>query len=247
MTMANNYDRKAICAFYYNAIEGSPELWECKKCLSFKKQRADSGDENLKSHAKVCFGDDFLEVFLRSLEDTSGASTLDSFFQKANTRERDINKWIEWVVMRNQPLSEVDNELTREGMKWSPLCAKSLPKYILQLSQEVCELIAARLPDSIAILFDGWIEGLYHYVGVCAAYKENGQYKEDLLAIHPLLDDTNLSADAHGEYLKATVASITRQSRRMLYASSATIVKYTRRWHPTWASPSSDVTATNST
>jgi uncharacterized protein YdcH (DUF465 family) len=101
----------------------------------------------------------------------------------------------------------VDNVLTHEGMQWSPVCAKPLCKYTLQLSDEVCDILAKKLPDSVALLFDGWSDGLYHYVGVCAAYKEeNGKYSKDLLAIQPLLDNTNLTADAHGEYLKSTVA-----------------------------------------
>jgi hypothetical protein len=64
--------------------------------------------------------------------------------------------------MQNQPLSEVDNELsTREGgMKWSSVSSKSVHKYILQLSGEVCDILAKKQPDSFTLLFDGWTDGL---------------------------------------------------------------------------------------
>jgi hypothetical protein len=81
-----------------------------------------------------------------------------------------------------------------------------LRKYILQLFSEVCEILAKKLPESFTVLFDGWTDGSYHYIGVCAAYADNGHYSEDLLAIQPLLDDTKFTAEEHAQYLESTVA-----------------------------------------
>jgi hypothetical protein len=119
------YDRKALRDFYYKAVEGTSDLWECKKCHCSKKQAIKSGYENLKSHAVVCFGEDYLEVFLKSIADASttrGNLRLDSYFNLPNKRERDIYKWIEWVVMRNQPLSEVDNDFEELRLRKKRRC-----------------------------------------------------------------------------------------------------------------------------
>jgi hypothetical protein len=92
-TKLTDYDRKALRDFYYKPIEDNVDHWECKKCHCTKKQETSRGYENLKSHAKVCVGEDYLEIFLKSVMDANGGtSTLDSFFNRANKRERDIYK-----------------------------------------------------------------------------------------------------------------------------------------------------------
>jgi hypothetical protein len=96
-TKATEYDRKSLRDFYFKPIEGHNDQWECKKCNATKKQDCNRGYENLKSHARVCFGEEYLENFLKS--ESRGNTTLDSFFKMANKREQDIYKWIEWVVM----------------------------------------------------------------------------------------------------------------------------------------------------
>jgi hypothetical protein len=72
--------------------------------------------------------------------------------------------------MQSLPLQVVDNSLTREGMKYKPITSKLLRKYILATAKLMSELIAEKLPDKIALVFDGWIVGLVHYIGISASY-----------------------------------------------------------------------------
>jgi hypothetical protein len=68
-TKPPEYDRKALHDnFYFKPIESKNDQWECNKCHHCtKKQDCSHGYENLKSHAKVCFGEDYLENFVKSV------------------------------------------------------------------------------------------------------------------------------------------------------------------------------------
>jgi hypothetical protein len=120
-----------------------------------------------------------------------------------------VYKWIEWV--RHKPLSEVDDPLTREGMKYSAVTSKSVNKYILQLTP----LIEAKIPDELAGIFFAitlgrWIEGSTHYVAVFAAYMKKGMAKETLLSCAPIEINSNdpvgFGADEHKKCLNATLS-----------------------------------------
>ena len=66
--------------------------------------------------------------------------------------------------MRDMPLSEVDNELTCEGMKYVKMSFKTLRKDIISFSDLVAEEIKKFLPSQFGLmLFDGWTDT--HYIG----------------------------------------------------------------------------------
>ena len=72
-------------------------------------------------------------------------------------------KWVEWIVMKNQPLSIVDCPLTREAIRYKPITSKLLHRNILALCAEMQNSIKQKLPDKFSIIFDGWSEGTVHY------------------------------------------------------------------------------------
>jgi hypothetical protein len=98
--------------------------------------------------------------------------------QIATLLSADVYKWIEWVVMRHKPLSEVDDPLTREGMKYSAVTSMSFKKYIIQLTP----LIEAKIREELAgILFadcTGWMDRRLNTLccRFCGLYEKwNGQ------------------------------------------------------------------------
>lgn len=61
--------------------------------------------------------------------------------------------------MRNLPLSEADNELTRSLLNLNVICTRTLQKYILSLTPHVKKMIEVDLPQVFAVEFDGWSPG----------------------------------------------------------------------------------------
>jgi hypothetical protein len=129
---------------YYHGDHNEDWRYECNKCSRFIKQSKNTGFTNLKSHLSACVGPDYFEHVLKLLmtpvmdrkrsfqgDDASGDSDehvnvksrlKNMLFQTFySPSEVDVSKWIEWVVMRNQCLIEVEDPLTRQGMSYSPL------------------------------------------------------------------------------------------------------------------------------
>ncbi|RHY05928.1 hypothetical protein DYB37_012316 [Aphanomyces astaci] len=72
-----------------------------------------------------------------------------------------------------------------------------------KLSDSVEKKISAMLPNSFAIVFDGWSIGSTHYVAIFATFPTDDAigYKKVLLSFSPINDEDSLSAIAHYDYL----------------------------------------------
>jgi len=99
-------------------------------------------------------------------------STNGIFFMRISEREKEVFKWIEFVVMKNLPVSIVDCPYTRDITRLKPISAQTLRCHILQLLSIVKETIRAEIPPKFAIVFDGWTKGKHHFIGVTVAYLE---------------------------------------------------------------------------
>jgi hypothetical protein len=107
-------------------------------------------------------------------------------------REQEVAKWIQFVVMKNLPVSFVDCEYTRDITRLKPISAKTLRRHILDVLSVTKETIQLELPSRFAIVFDGWTEGTQHFIGVAAAYlkpETTGKEKpvQTMLSMKPLL------------------------------------------------------------
>ena len=63
------------------------------------------------------------------------ASPMSSFVIRVSEKELHMFKWIEWIVIRNQPLSMADCLLTHEGMKYTDTCSRIVRQNILALAK----------------------------------------------------------------------------------------------------------------
>lgn len=208
---------KQLCTFYFTPRipndDGSSKNseWDCNKCGKTKMKSG--GWTNLLNHARSCVGVSFQTDYEALHAKTTKPNSIASFVLRINDTERDMYKWVEWVVMLNQPLSIVDNPLTREGMRYKPVTSKLLRKNILALGKEVRASIKKKLPNKFSIVFDGWSEGTVHYIGVSAAYVMLIDSQEvvvhTLLSMRPLLaDDINgMKASDHINHLLKMLSS----------------------------------------
>lgn len=200
-----SYKQKELMDYFFTQCEDK-DYYVCNnpKCGTRKKQKVNTGYTNLKNHLRSCVGSDFEEVYVDLLKSSKGKGRLDSY-GFINSKEKDVFQVLEWIVMRNHPLSEVDNQLTRTILTTKPISSKTLRKYILSLTPHVEKAIADDLPALFALEFDGWTSGSVHYVALFASYMKNGVHKETLLALAPLLNEETLGAEQHIEFIGATL------------------------------------------
>ena len=204
---------RQLCTFYFtpldpNDIGGGSKTskWKCNKCC--KSKLKSGGWTNLLNHAQCCVGSKYRTNY-ESLHcnEERNKTTIKSFVIQVSEAELHTYKWVEWIVMKNQPLSMVDCPLTRAGMQYEETTSKLLRRHILALHTEMQTTIMKKLPDKFSIIFDGWSEGTVHYIGVSAAYVTEMDSSEvvahTLLSMRPLLADdiVGMTASDHLQHL----------------------------------------------
>jgi len=166
----------------------------------------------LRRHTAICVGPDYVELYKSHLKQKESTTDVNqplrcSDFFAFNEKEKRAHKWIEWVVCRNMPLSEIDDPLTRALARIKPFNSKTLRKYILATARETELAIAKELQEAsvVSLLLDGWTcDGTStHYIGIFASYicPTKEEYKEVLLSFQPTLVEEELGADAHIDLL----------------------------------------------
>ena len=203
---------RQLCSFYFTPLiptdDGtkSSSEWDCNKCGKTKLKSG--GWTNLLNHGACRYVGTAFHTDYESLHNKDRKGRILSFIIRVNKTEKEMFRWIEWVVMLNQPLSIVDDPLTRDGMRYKPITSKLLlRRNILALCKEMQTSIKHRLPDKFSIIFDGWTEGTIHYIGVSAAYVNIVEGVEvvtqTVLSMRPLLKDDikGMTAQDHLHHL----------------------------------------------
>ncbi|GMF41544.1 unnamed protein product [Phytophthora fragariaefolia] len=72
-------------------------------------------------------------------------------------------QWMEWVIDRNMPLSEVDDPHTRNMSRLKPICSKTLKVFMGKVVAAVEAKISSEMTGLFGIMFDGWTCFLEHY------------------------------------------------------------------------------------
>ena len=197
-------DNKAFVNFFFEQVDD--ENFKCKnvKCGNkLYKQKAGSGYSNLITHLRGCVPN-YQSIYKQA---TLPNATNNVQLKFLTHEEEGLFNLMEWVIMRNIPLSEVENPITRKALKMKAVSIKTLRKYILNLADIVKDGIKRILPEKFGIIFDGWSDGLTHYVGIFACYSPGGKYTEVLLAIRPMINEEKLDAEEHIKLFNATLES----------------------------------------
>ena len=216
---STSFNSRAACQYYYSSSDDGTE-WCCRKCA--RQKTKNGGWTNLLSHLKSCVGKDFMEqykAFVVSSQMRIDAETgqvtvggpllLDNYVIHLSEREKEMAEWMNYLVMKNQPLCTVDCPITRKIVRLKSVCAKSMRHHMLSLVSVVRDEIKARLPDKLALIFDGWTEGTDHYIGIWASYnlvdskEDSGKETtvQTLLSIRPLLADGIMGMTANDHTL----------------------------------------------
>lgn len=200
-------DNADLIRFYFTQSKIDEQVYFCKndKCINKRgkkskglKQGKNKGYTNLRNHLRSCVGPDFENTYLEFLRKAGGRLDKFAFTSK---RDGDVYKIMCWVIMRNQALTEVDDPLTRELFNVEPISSKTLRKYILSVVPIVEDNIREELPNKFCVMLDGWTDNKIHYVAIYCTYTKCGEYCETLIACAPLLNEEDLSADQHFDFL----------------------------------------------
>ncbi|KAG6965596.1 hypothetical protein JG688_00007125 [Phytophthora aleatoria] len=113
----------------------------------------------------------------------------------------EIFKWMEWVVVRNQALSEVDDPMTRSLVATKPTSPKALVRYMRHVAAKVGARIVVDMSDEFGIIFDGWTSGTLHIVAVYGLFAKDRMLQQVMLAVSPA--EYGQGADAHIELIDA--------------------------------------------
>ncbi len=127
-----------------------------------------------------------------------------------SNKARSIYAWIVVIIENNLPFTYVESESVRSmiSTKIDTISRKTITKYINNLSMTVVDIIADQLPNVFCLIIDGWSDGNgTHYVGIYACYNniEQNVAKMLMLALSPLEDETNFTAQNHVNFIIDTL------------------------------------------
>ncbi|ETK93172.1 hypothetical protein L915_03595, partial [Phytophthora nicotianae] len=118
-------------------------------------------------------------------EETCAAATGGGGLESFGFVSQEMNyrfQWLQWIVERNLPITEVDNELTLSMSKWPPVFSKTLKKCMHTVAKDVGAAIEHEIGTSFALMFDCWSHGSVQYVGLYGVYEMMGTRRERLLS-----------------------------------------------------------------
>ena len=187
-------NNKTVATFYYSKVDENG-LWQCK-CGNKRKQKLNGGYQNLLSH-----------IFMQhpNWKNEVSSENVKINFQ-ISEKTKTIYGWLELIIKNNLPFSFVENEIVKNYCSLPSITVKTLKKYIHLVTQSVENVIASQIPDSFGIMIDGWSQGSDHYLAIFANYLHEDKCKTPLLAISPLLDEEDFSAQSHVHFIKYTLA-----------------------------------------
>ncbi|ETI54594.1 hypothetical protein F443_02618 [Phytophthora nicotianae P1569] len=98
-------------------------------------------------------------------------------------------QWIQWVVMRNMPVSEVEDDLTRAMSKLRPVTTKAVKKCMKGIAIRVGRRLEKELGTLFGLVLDGRSHAGVHYVGRYAVYEADGEMFKNILDVYNKTED----------------------------------------------------------
>ena len=203
-------DSKSIVTQYFEATD-RPFFYKCKACNTIRK-KSGSGWGNLMPHVH-----DKHPEFKETVASARAGNII--AFNIVNKDAVNMHQWLEWIVDRNLPLSEVNNILTKKMSKLSPVSSKTLKQVILHVTKRIESSISMKLPPKFGLVFDGWSDTSTgsHFVAVFASYAADGLVKNPLLGFSVLEGESDFGAAAHEAYFSTLLHMFGRKLEDVLF------------------------------
>lgn len=118
-------------------------------------------------------------------------------------------QWLQWILMRNMPVHEVEDALTRAMSKLRPVTVKAVQKCMEGIAIKIGQDLKKELGILFGLMFDGWSHAGVHYVALFAVYEPDGKLRVPLLGL-PLLPTETRRLTSTWSCLRTSSMSITR-------------------------------------
>ena len=109
---STSHQSSTICRLYFSKLDNEAYSWECCECSKHKLRSG--GWTILLLHLSLCIGKDYHQQYdaivaakLTIPPAARGAAVLDSFVLRVSDAEKEITEWINYLVMRNMPISHI--------------------------------------------------------------------------------------------------------------------------------------------
>ncbi|KAG3095834.1 hypothetical protein PI124_g16024 [Phytophthora idaei] len=195
-----------FCAFFFK--DGSNFIYTCKICNGGRKQAPSTGYSNLLSHLGTKHPD-YLTEMATALRAKNGSIESFGFIPEAVDH---LYSWMRWVVVRNLPLCEVDDPLTRPMSRLRPTTSKAV-KLSMHL---VAKTIGKVMEEAFGVLFYDCTHGSTHFLALFAVYMFGGKLQCRQLSISPL-DDGSHMANVHIDHFKRVLDLYNKTLRMVLF------------------------------
>ena len=195
---------KQIVDHFYVSTD-SKDIYKCL-CGAKRKQNIKNGYHNLISHLQNHHSDYEKAV-------SFGKQSTMNEFASTSKKTSNIYGWLEWTIMESREFSFCEKDLVRKYTKLEPLSRASLMKYMNMVTVKVENEITKDLPTKFGLIIDGWSSGTTHYLAVFACYPSNSP----LLAFSPLLNEEDLNAESHVEFIETILTLYNSDLSRILY------------------------------
>lgn len=190
-------DGRRLAELFFTKDSNNNGYWKCR--CGVKRKKSNSSYANLLSHIRTSHQD--YEELLSADGDVSQCQ-IDRFFLSSTSKS--YFGWFDLVINGLLPFSFVENPVARLHFKHPPISLSTLMRHLPRLTELVEAKVAALLPPTFAIVFDGWSTASTHYLSVFASFPsataDNG-YNLRLLAFSPMEDETRLGASEHYEFM----------------------------------------------
>lgn len=187
---------KRVCEIFFTREPTTGNVFTCR--CGVKRKRSGTSNTNLISHILSAHADAYQDI---SSGSELGQSQLDQYFSAG--KPCNLYGWLDLVINGLLPFSFVEKQIVRTHVKHEPISLTTFMKYMTLLTAQVEQKISLLLPDTLALVFDGWTTDATHYLAVFATFPIEGSdsYGTRLLTISPMGDETTLTADEHFEFL----------------------------------------------
>ncbi|RHZ25905.1 hypothetical protein DYB26_007287 [Aphanomyces astaci] len=196
--MSTHHDRlrgMPFAVLYFTRTSPGSSVWVCK-CGKHRTQNG-SGYSNLMSHIEREHPE-FVHY------DALDPATQQSVFASLTPKPvQAVHRWLTWITASLMPFSFCENDMARRFTTLGTISVKTLMKWMHVMGRWMESKISETLPESFAIVYDGWTSGSTHYVAMFATFPNDSHrgYEKILLAMSPMNEEDSLSAAAHVQYL----------------------------------------------
>jgi hypothetical protein len=94
-------------------------------------------------------------------------------------------QWSQLIIMRNMPIHEVEDELTRAMSKRQLVTVKAVKKCMERIAIKIGKKLEVELGEHFGLMFDGWSNAGVDYVAIFAVNEADVEFRVPLIGLSP--------------------------------------------------------------